>query len=221
MAEVEVVREHESFGQIEFSRIQTNKAIPLYGSSINSSNMIRMRVYQSEERRGLKRFWFFPKNTLIEVDMSVTQFSEAITNMNRTGIPCTIRSVVGQTMSAPPVQSIHNIFNMELKKDIYNIMANATVLMAAAKDILTTTGAITKQNKERLLNLISGISQDVLANLPFFHKSLVEQMNASASEVKTELDAHVTHMVTKLGQEVLKDKYQLDIPEYKDNFIEG
>lgn len=206
-----IIKTHESFGQLEICRQQSNVGTPLYGSSIKCENTIRLTIHSSEEHRSLHRFWFFQRRPLIQIEMSPVQFAEAITSLNTTGIPCTIRVIDGVRMENPPIESVHEIFNNELQKDINEIMIQANDLSRNAEQILRQPGGLNKESKSTLLGILFKLKQNIIDNLPFLHKSVVRQLNKSSHEVKSELDAHITHTITKLGQEALKERIEFPI----------
>ena len=107
--------EHESFGLLSFIRTQSNQNKHLFGSSIKHQNTIHMRVNACKENRGLNRYWYYPKETIIDIEMSYSQFAEAIVAMNTTGIPCTIRKVMGNEMEDCPGESQREMFEKEFK----------------------------------------------------------------------------------------------------------
>lgn len=85
---------HPSYGQLEISRVTSNKGVPLYGTSSKFKEIIRLSIHRSELCRSLHRSWYFAKDPIVEVDMSPAQFAEAITSLNNgSGIPVTIRKI--------------------------------------------------------------------------------------------------------------------------------
>lgn len=82
---------HPSYGTIMFNRAYGGKT-PLFGSSIEHSNVIIMELRHAEIERGLNRDWVYGKAPIAEIEMSYSQFAEAITSFGQgTGIPVTIR----------------------------------------------------------------------------------------------------------------------------------
>lgn len=51
-----------------------------------------MEVKHADIERGLNRDWVYGKSPIVEIEMSYSQFAEAITSFGQgNGIPCTIR----------------------------------------------------------------------------------------------------------------------------------
>lgn len=82
---------HPSYGTIMFNR-SNNRVTPLFGSSIKHNNVITMELRHAEIERGLNRDWVYGKAPIAEIEMSYSQFAEAITSFGcGSGVPCTIR----------------------------------------------------------------------------------------------------------------------------------
>ena len=87
---------HPSYGMLQFNRTSGGKTA-LFGSSIQHSDTIMMRLRQGEVSRDINNDWFFGADVIVEVEMSYSQFAECITSMNMgSGVPVTIRYIKGQ-----------------------------------------------------------------------------------------------------------------------------
>ena len=72
---------HPSYGTLAFRR-QTGGSTPLFGSSIEHRDTISMTLYHADITRGLHNDSIYGKNPIAKVEMSYSQFAEAITSMN-------------------------------------------------------------------------------------------------------------------------------------------
>ena len=82
---------HPSYGTLLFNRAYGGKT-PLFGSSIEHSNVITMELRHADITRELNRDDIFGGKPIVKVEMSYSQFAEAITSFGQgTGIPVTIR----------------------------------------------------------------------------------------------------------------------------------
>jgi hypothetical protein len=199
--------EHESFGLLQISRQTCSPAINLFGSSISHSNLISLRICRGEKHRDLSRDWYFDSETLIEIIMSNTQFAEAITSMNMgCGVPVTLHRVYGQSVAPCPEvhkrQEIEREFDDRCKK-----IADRTQEAAnEATKILSGSGALKKEDRKKLSELIFSIQQEMRGNLPFVNKSFDEQIDKTIMEAKGECEAFYTNHIHKLGMEALQNK---------------
>ena len=124
----ETVYEHDSFGLLSFSRLSSNIGTPLFGSSIKHSNTIRMEVKRGSVSRHLASDWYHDDQgpPIVQVEMSYTQFAEAVSAMNcGVGVPVTLMRVNGEKM--PPCEIISKIseFSDEFEKDMVEIASRA------------------------------------------------------------------------------------------------
>lgn len=82
---------HPSYGTLLFSR-RTGAKEALFGSSIQHRDTICMTLHHASIERGLNRDWIHGDKVIAEVEMSYSQFAEAITSMNiGTGVPVTVQ----------------------------------------------------------------------------------------------------------------------------------
>lgn len=82
---------HPSYGTLLFNRAYGGKT-PLFGSSIEHSNVITMELRHADITRRLSGDDIFGDKPIVKVEMSYSQFAEAITSFGQgTGIPVTIR----------------------------------------------------------------------------------------------------------------------------------
>jgi len=115
---------HPTFGIISFSRTQCSVGVPMFGSSILHSNTIRLEISHAELSRGLNEDRIFDTRRIVEVEMSPTQFADAITSLNiGCGIPVTLRWIApseGEDLSQTnvPYQNKVQQFNNEFSKDM-------------------------------------------------------------------------------------------------------
>ena len=83
--------QHESYGQISFSRVN-GIGTKFYGSELPQDNFISMEIHHSELSRDITTDRYYNTGPLItRLRMSSNQFSELITSLNyRSGVPCTL-----------------------------------------------------------------------------------------------------------------------------------
>ncbi len=201
---------HDSYGMIGLSRI-TGGQDNLFGSSVRHHNFIRLRINQGVKQRGLKHNWFRGRGTLIEVDLSPTQFADLITAMNvGDGVPCTIRRISvpdnlnRRDMPPCPDYDQRKLFEDEFTEDIEKISGKAMTLLEKADVMLQQKKPLSVKEKEELRGIIFHIAQDIKSNLPFIHTSFTEAMDKTVTEAKGEVEAFVMNKVTSLGIEGLR-----------------
>ncbi len=206
----DIKTEHESFGIISFSRVQTSGQ-PLFGSSIRHGNIIRLRVNRAELHRDLSRDWYLAQDSIVECDLSLSQFVEAITTMNASGIPCTLAYVSGERMADTPYVSKREQFENEFEATCKEVGDKIDGLAKFAEGL--GERAVKKADIKDLQEQIRMIRQEISSNLPFVHSQFNEQMDKTVMEAKGEVEAFVQHKVISAGLEALGGKPLVAIPD--------
>jgi hypothetical protein len=107
MEDETIEKQHPSFGVVSLSRAHgTNHS--LFGSSITHNNFIILSIKRAILKRNLSHDWIMPDGhaPIVEVEMSATQFAEAITSFNKgEGSPCTITYVDGKQIPSCPFET--------------------------------------------------------------------------------------------------------------------
>jgi hypothetical protein len=194
--------QHPTFGVINFSRGQGGSR-PLFGSSILHNERITLEIKHAELGRDLHRDWIYGHNTIIEVEMSPTQFADAITSLNNgSGTPVTIRYIAQSPAQHleridPPFESKVAQFNKEFDTSIKDIGKRFDTAISLAKE--------TKAQK-RLISELEQLKMHFVSNLPFVNKSFSEQMEKTVTEAKGEVEAFVKHTIENYGIEAIRNQ---------------
>src|SRR6185312_8767541 len=115
------VEEHESYGVVGFNRVTGNPG-SLFGSSINHSNFIRLRISRAAREWHLSTYWYRDREQLIELDLSAAQFADLITSMNvGVGVPCTLRYVGTDRMAECPSHDQRAKHNDDFTRNAHKI----------------------------------------------------------------------------------------------------
>lgn len=195
---------HPSYGMISFHRIRggNNK---LFGSSVPHDEKIMLTLSHAEFSRDLSQEWYFPKGTIVEVEMSYTQFAEAISTMNAGGVPVTI------TYTEKDGKAGDCDFEVSRKKyedEFQNLLAEANKETNDLIRDLTTmfeSGKLNKREREEILSKLHRISTDINENASFVYRQFNQQLDKSSLEAKNEVEAFVQHKVQSLGLKKLQE----------------
>jgi hypothetical protein len=190
--------EHPSYGVIEIGRWQSSGDMPLFGSSILHHNGIRIAIKTATLNRSLQRDWIHGDKTIVEFNMSPTQFADAITSMNSGSTPITLEYVIGDKeghRKDPPYKSKVLQFNEEFESDIKDLGKRFDETIELAKQ----TNA-----QKRLVKEIEMLKMHFVSNIPFVNKSFTEQVEHTVKEAKGEVEAFVNTMVHNYGIEAIR-----------------
>lgn len=189
---------HPTFGVMNIGRTQ-GQGTPLFGSSILHNHTIRIEISHADLCRSLNNDHIFDRERIVEIEMSPTQFADAITSLNvGCGTPVTLRWIKGQPdlrRLDPPFQNKVQQFNKEFEEHINEISKDFDSVIELAKE----TNA-----QKRLLNALELLKQSFKNNIPFVNEQFSEQMEHTIKEAKGEVEAFVNHMVTNYGIEAIR-----------------
>jgi len=182
--------EHESFAMLGITRSSCSFSQNLFGSSIQHSHTIKLKIAPAKIDRMLNRDWFHANTKpYIEVEMSYSQFAEAITSMNvGDGVPVTLRRLDGKMIEDCPQFDKRQEFEKEFEKEMLKIGKSLRVLTEQAEALLSEKKPPTKSDKETILKGIKALRQEIESNVPFIQSSFNEQMDKTVLEAKGEFE---------------------------------
>ena len=188
--------EDPTFGTIGFSRGQ-GTARALFGSSIKHNHTIQLEVKTAHMVRGINMDRIFGDKIICRVEMSPTQFADAITGLNSAEVPVTIRYTrdEGAVNEEAPFQNKVAQFNKEFKEDIAHLSVELEEVLKLAHE--------TKAQK-RLIHALEQAKMHFKENVPFVNTQFAEQMEKTVTEAKGEVEAFVTSMVKQYGIEAIR-----------------
>ena len=197
---------HESYGMLQINRQSCNPPQSLYGSSIRHGNIISLTISEGEKRRDFQKDWYSARKTLVQVDMSATQFAEAITSFNMgEGVPVTIRRVVGENKRREdcPELNFKKLANDELKEEMNQLAKRIEDLAKDSKEILGSKGAIKASDKKKLLSDIRFIEQELRSNIAFAHECFSRAVDKTVTQAKGEVDSCYQTLRERLGDKMI------------------
>lgn len=196
---------HPSYGTLRFSRLYGGGKTALFGSSIKHENTIAMDLYHADITRGLSNDWVHSNNLVARVEMSYSQFAEAITSFgNGTGIPCTIRYTEkdGQIPDCDFV-SKRTQFTDEFKEKRKETTKEAQQLIQDVADLFSQKKALTKADKESVLKKLNKLSADLGCNMDYILDQFNEQMDKTVMEAKGEIEAFCQNKIQSIANAAL------------------
>ena len=204
---------HESFGLLSIARV-TGTPRPLFGSTIEHGDTIRLTISEGKVHRDYQKNRYIDGKQFIEVEMSQSQFAEAITTLNvGCGVPVTLKDVMGVRKANPPSVDFKERAKNELKSEMGELNERIEELSKDAKEILNSKGNIKADDKKKLLQDLMFLAQEVRSNIPFAHECFQNAVEETVTHAKSEVDACLTSMREKLGQQVLDGKIQVPMLE--------
>lgn len=195
---------HPSYGTLLFNRAYGDKT-PLFGSSIEHSNVITMELRHADITRGLNRDDIFGNKPIAIVEMSYSQFAEAITAFRQgTGVPVTIRYTEkdGRIPSCDFV-SKREQFTGEFKEQTSKAMKKSEELIEEVAELFSSKKALTKTDKENILKKLNMLKSDIGSNIEFIADQFNEQMDKTVMEAKGEIESFCQNKINSIASGAL------------------
>lgn len=203
-AEKRTIEKHPSFGQLGFYRTQGGSS-NLYGSSIEHNGYITLEISYSEKHRDLNQNWYHPREEIIRIAMSPTQFAEAITSIGSEPIPVTIQRLNGESIEPCPSENTRKRFKVEFKRDVETIIEDVECDFDLAKEMLARKGALKVADRKKIIGVLSRIKQAIKSNLPFVYSQFDRATEKTITEARGEIEAFFENKVRSLGLDALKN----------------
>lgn len=203
---------HPAYGTIMFNRANGYKR-SLFGSSIEHSNVITMEVKHADIERGLNRDWVYGKSPIVEIEMSYSQFAEAITSFGQgNGIPCTIR-YTEKDGKIPECDFIskRKQFTDEFKSQTEDTMNESQQLIQDVTDLFSQKKALTKADKESIISKLRKLSMDLGSNIGFIADQFNKQMDKTVMEAKGEIESFCQNKINAIAS--------ASLVEHRDEFL--
>jgi hypothetical protein len=144
--------------------------------------------------------------------MSPSQFADAITSFNTTGVPCTIEWFNGGHIEEPPYVNKRVQFDEEFEKKMRDITSDSNEFIVKIQEILGKPN-IGKHDREEILKQLSMLKMQIESNVPFIKESFSEQMDQTVIEAKNEVTHLIEEKLKALGLEKYKKDFALEFKE--------
>lgn len=198
-------KQHPSYGMLSFSRVYGGEGTPLFGSSIKHRNTIRMRLCHGNVDRYLNRDWYYASGLIAEVEMSYSQFAEAISAMNvGDGVPVTvIKTEKDGRIPSCDFENKKDVFENEFKKHLDDINKQSHTLLQEVEELFETKKTFNKADKDKILNVLRHLRMDIEQNTGYIYSSFNEQMEKTVTEAKGEIESFAENKLMSIAQATL------------------
>lgn len=195
---------HPSYGTLLFNRAYGGKT-PLFGSSIEHSNVITMELRHADITRRLNCDNIFGDKPIVKVEMSYSQFAEAITSFGQgTGIPVTIRYTEKDgKIPLCDFVSKREQFTGEFKEQTNKTMKESKELINEVSELFSSKKTLTKADKENILKKLNMLNYDIGSNIGFIADQFNEQMDKTVMEAKGEMESFCQNKINAIASAAL------------------
>ncbi len=188
-------------GLIQISRTYGGRNV-LFGSNIPHDTCMRLTISQAYIHRSFNENHYYPKNKLIEIELSPSQYAEMITNLNHgVGVPCTITKFMEERVpndlklndelemvKLEYSESVDKIMD-EIKNTIYEIPDDKSMSPKKIRDL-----------KIDLVNMLYRLTQEA----PFMKERFDETLDKIFVEAKASIDDTINLTLSNIGLDTIK-----------------
>lgn len=188
---------HPAFAGISASRVRGGRVV-LYGSDFVSESRISIRIAPSVHYRGLSRNRYHSTQTreFIEIEMTESQWATFVSSIGvGSGVPCTVSRFNGSEVPAiPALFEEKKAFGKEVREKLSNAISH---LRNLKRDVIAAS--LPKRKTEEIASRLSGIEQEINANLAFVIGSFDEHMEEKSDRLKTEIHGYMNGVLVDRG----------------------
>lgn len=193
-----------SYGTIIFNRAQTTGAT-LFGSNIKHNEMITLEINHASMKRDLHSDWVHDENTIVSVEMTYSQFAEAISSFGmHPGVPVTIRYTEkeGYIKERPKFKNKRIQLDEELKEQMDKVSHITRNAYKNVADILGKKGSVTRADKDEILRIMNELA-NAMPNTEYMHTQMIEEMDKVVLEAKNEIEAFTKRRIETIANNAI------------------
>lgn len=199
---------HPAFGMVSFSRVMGGDNV-LFGSSIKHNDRIQLKIKHGEQDRALHDDHYYGRKTIIEIEMSYSQFAECISAMNvGDGVPCTIRYTEkeGYVPAIEESNSKREQFRNEFGDTIAKAMEQVQNQINQIQESINNKKNLGVKDRKEIISQLQQVKYNIGCNLNFCVEQFDEQMDKSTMEAKGEIEAFCQNKINSIAQVALVEK---------------
>lgn len=199
---------HPAFGMVSFSRVMGGDNV-LFGSSIKHNDRIQLKIKHGEQDRALHDDHYYGRKTIIEIEMSYSQFAECISAMNvGDGVPCTIRYTEkeGYVPAIEESNSKREQFRNEFGDTIAKAMEQVQNQINQIQESINNKKNLGVKDRKEIISQLQQVKYNIGCNLDFCVEQFDEQMDKSTMEAKGEIEAFCQNKINSIAQAALVEK---------------
>lgn len=192
------------------------------GSSIKHTNPIRLTIRHAEVDRHINCDWYNARGRIIEIEMSQSQFADAITSFNRgDGVPCTIL-FTERDGNIPECNFVNKVeqFSGEFSEQISGVQDELGQCIKEVSDIFEKKKTLTKAEREKIIDVLQKAKNNVGCNARYVYNCFNEQMDKTVKEAKGEIESFMQNKIRTFAAKAISESTDIDLPKIADNPVE-
>ena len=198
----EQIYQHPAFAMLRFNRAHCGGE-ELFGSSITHNEIILMELSHADMSRMLNQDWYHSTNLIARVEMSLSQFTEAITSFGNDGTPVTLR----YTEKDGHIPGCHfenkrTQITEEFKDKLKDTSEDARNLLKEMTEAFKTS-SLPKKKREELLKKMNAVVTNMDSNSAFVFNQFNEQVDKTITEAKGEVEAFIGNRLNRIAMDAI------------------
>lgn len=202
--------DHPAFGQVVVTRWTSGGAgYRLFGSDLAHSTGITIKLSRANLRRGLSTDWIHATEPVAEFSMSESQWARMVSSIGiGTGVPVTLGAYRQGAFYEPPLIASPELSRKELHAE--EMRQRMTEALQEAMTQVKRLGTMIDDGKlaKKDLRELHATLQRAVSHMPgdvaFAFDTFTEAIEQVVDEAKTEIEAHVGSLATRLGMDEIR-----------------
>lgn len=195
--EEKIIHEHETFGMISISKVNSSGAKNIFGSDIKVRDFYELTIHQAMLERGITDDRYRTVGQpVLELNLTERQLNELLLNRNcGEGIPCSIlfKENKGYLKNRPSIPTRKQAL-MELFKERINGFYKTLNLNKTEIGKLLGKNKLSKADKDYINSTLNRIEQELSKNLPYITETYLETLENVESETKAQILSLITRL---------------------------
>ena len=218
-------KQHPSYGMIRFARSSIGgSGTALFGSSIMHNNVIRLSISKGMMEREGNEDWFLARtdinDMIVEVEMSYTQFAEAITSLNiGEGIPVTITKVNGTFVEPCPYSDRQKVMRREVDEATRDLVRQLEKRSEEIEKLLDEKRVLSREDRRNIVSTLKNVRQELKSNIPYLQKLFAEQMDKTVTEAKVEFETYLQNKMNSIALAAISEQMKQEEISLNRNMI--
>lgn len=175
----------------------------LFASSIENHQVVSLEIHTAKLNTDYGRDTIFSDKLLIDVELSINQFAEAITSLNHEAVPCTLRWFNGEQMPDPPARSKRIEYDEKFKVEMEEVV-NSNNKFLERIDAILSKPKYGKEDKAEIKKELNMMLAAISDRVPFLKKMFSEQMDETVVEAKSEFNEWLDAKLRSVGLQDFK-----------------
>ena len=201
---------HPAFGCVVVNRWQSSGRHRLFGSDLGHSVGVSLEFHEATEHRGLSSDGHFSGKVLLRVDMSESQWARFVASSGMgSGTPVTIAykrdgDLIDVPAIAMPEATKREIHGEEMAESLRKRLDALKTLTARFGEMLDG-GRTGKTELREIQRELARHVEQTPGSVQFVYDQFARATEQVAEDAKTEVEAHVMGVATRLGLDRLQE----------------